>query len=267
MNTVWTFRFISLAIAALLITACDEPPGINNLDIRPPELTELVLNPGDITFNRQIDGIKDTLIRYRITVKNKIGGPLDSPPQYYVTDNDLKTRIKEGELSEFNPAQQTYAADFAIQSNTNLFRSFTVIVYAVNSENELGNRITRNFKLSGVPGLKPIITQANITPSRAQIPAVGQAALRIDFAADVQDPDGIDNIESVFMRLISETTGPLGSPFQLTAGSTTGNTRRYSTSFEINSSNSPDKVRVLFYADDKSGLRSDTLIQHLEIVR
>lgn len=252
---------------ALQFTSCDESPGINSFDIQAPQLTELSLNPGDITFSRQIDGVKDTLIRYELSVKNKLGGPLNPPPQFYITDNDLKTRIKEGEISNFNSNNQTYSTQFSIQSNTNLFRSFTVTVFALNSENELGNRITRTFKLSGIPGLKPIISEATITPSRAQIPAVGQAAQRIDFTADVQDPDGLDNIESVFMRLISETTGPLGSPFQLTAGSSTGNTRRYSTSFEINSSNSPDKVSVLFYADDKSGLRSDTLIRNLEIIR
>jgi hypothetical protein len=261
------FKLGLLFFVALAVTACDEVPGINNLDKSPPQLTELTLSPGDITFSRQFDGVKDTIITYQLSVKNKLGGPLDSPPQYYITDNDLKARIKEGEITNFNPSAQTYTTSFTISSNTNLFRNFTLTVYALNNENELGNRITRTFKLSGVPGIKPLISDAAITPSRAQIPAAGQAALRIDFTADVQDPDGVDNIESVFMRLISETTGPLGSPFLLTAGATTGNTRRYSTSFEINSGNSPDKVRVLFYADDKSGLRSDTLVRNLEIVR
>jgi len=262
-----TFKFTLLLIIAAGVIACDETPGINSIELKPPQLTELILNPGDISFDRQKDGVKDTLIKYQISVKIKNGGSLDSPPQYFITDNDSKARVKEGEITIFDPVNQKYSTSFSIQSNTNLFKSFTVTVYALNSENELGNRITRTFKLSGIPGLKPIISDANINPSRAQIPASGQPALRIDFTADVRDPDGLENIEIVFMRLVSETTGPVGSPFQLTAGTITASTRRYSTSLEINSSNSPDKYRVLFYADDKAGLRSDTLIRNLEIIR
>jgi hypothetical protein len=225
------------------------------------------LSPGDLQFDRDLDGVKDTTIQFTLSVRNLDLGELDNPPMLTLNDLDLGVKRFDQELATYDATTNRYSTSFTLSTNTNLFRNFELIVYAVNNENELGNRIVRVLKFSGIPGIKPVVADASITPAVAQIPLAGQPARRIDFVADVTDEDGLDNIDQVFMRLVSETTGPLGSPFLMTAGAETGNVKRYTTTLEINSSNSPDKIRVLFYADDRAGLRSDTLYRSLEIVR
>lgn len=249
------------------MVSCDETPGVNALDNPPPRIADLMITPGDLQFDRERDGVKDTTIQFVLSVRNVDVGPLAQPPILILNDLDLGARRIEKELADYDAGTNRYSTTFELESNTNLFRNFELVVFAVNTEQELGNRIVRLLSFSGIPGIKPTIVDATITPATAQIPATGQAARRIDFVADVADEDGLDNIDQVFMRLISETTGPLGTPFLMTAGTETGGTRRYTTTLEINSSNSPDKIRVLFYADDRAGLRSDTLYRSLEIIR
>lgn len=249
------------------MASCDETPGVNALDNPPPRIADLVITPGDLQFDRERDGVKDTTIQFVLSVRNVDVGPLAQPPILILNDLDLGARRIEKELADYDAGANRYSTTFELETNTNLFRNFELVVFAVNTEQELGNRIVRLLSFSGIPGIKPTIVDATITPATAQIPATGQAARRIDFVADVADEDGLDNIDQVFMRLISETTGPLGTPFLMTAGTETGATRRYTTTLEINSSNSPDKIRVLFYADDRAGLRSDTLYRSLEIIR
>jgi hypothetical protein len=249
------------------LASCDDTPGVNALNNAPPRITDLQVNPGDLQFDRVRDGVKDTTIQFTLSVKNLDTKPLDNPPVLIVNDLDLGVKRFDQEVYTYNASTNRYSTTFSLTTNTNQFRNFELIVYAVNSEYELGNRIVRILKFAGIPGIKPVVVNASITPAVAQIPAVGQAARRIDFVAEVSDADGVDNIDQVFMRLVSETTGPLGSPFLMTAGTVTGNVKRYTTTLEISSSNSPDKIRVLFYADDRAGLRSDTLYRSLEIVR
>ena len=249
------------------MASCDETPGVNALDNPPPRIADLVITPGDLQFDRERDGVKDTTIQFVLSVRNVDAGPLAQPPILILNDLDLGARRIEKELADYDAGANRYSTTFELETNTNLFRNFELVVFAVNTEQELGNRIVRLLSFSGIPGIKPTIVDATITPATAQIPATGQAARRIDFVADVADEDGLDNIDQVFMRLISETTGPLGTPFLMTAGTETGAARRYTTTLEINSSNSPDKIRVLFYADDRAGLRSDTLYRSLEIIR
>lgn len=240
---------------------------MNALDNPPPRIADLMITPGDLQFDRERDGVKDTTIQFVLSVQNVDAGPLAQPPILILNDLDLGARRIEKDLADYDAGANRYSTTFELETNTNLFRNFELVVFAVNSEQELGNRIVRLLSFSGIPGIKPTIVDATITPATAQIPATGQAARRIDFVADVADEDGLDNIDQVFMRLISETTGPLGTPFLMTAGTETGAIRRYTTTLEINSSNSPDKIRVLFYADDRAGLRSDTLYRSLEIIR
>jgi len=260
-------QILALLVLSLFVHTCDETPGINSLDIAPPQLTDMTLSPGDLQFDREIDGVKDTLIRFDISVRNKDNRPLDFSPEVIINDTDNNILYNVYELDSYDTSTGRYSGSFSIQTNTNLFKNYEIIVFARNSEQELGNRIIRKLRILGIPGIKPIIQSATITPAIAQIPLAGQPARRIDFVANVFDEDGLENIEQVFMRLISETTGPLGTPFLLTPGSLSGAARSYSTTLEIGSSNSPDKIQVLFYADDKSGLRSDTLYRSLEIIR
>jgi hypothetical protein len=250
-----------------VLASCDEAPGVNAFDNPPPRITDMVISPGDLQFDRDSDGVKDTTIQFTISVRNLDVGPLEYPPQLILNDIDLGVKRFDQELSTYDATTNRYSTTFTLTTNTNQFRNFELIVYAVNSENELGNRIVRILKFLGIPGIKPVVVNATITPAVAQIPIAGQPARRIDFLAEVADEDGLDNIDQVFMRLVSETTGPLGTPFLMTAGSVTGNLKRYTTTLEINSSNSPDKIRVLFYANDRAGLRSDTLYRSLEIIR
>lgn len=261
-------RYLSGYLFFLLaLASCDETPGVNALDNAPPRIADLELTPGDLQFDRVRDGAKDTTIRFTISVRNIDIGPLDNPPILTLNDLNLGAKRFDQELSAYNTSTNRYSTTFTLSTNTNQFRNFELIVYAVNNENELGNRIVRKLTFSGIPGLKPVVANASVTPAIAQIPLAGQAARRIDFVADVSDADGLDNIDQVFMQLVSETTGPLGSPFLMTAGAVTVNLKRYTTTLEINNSNSPDKIQVLFYADDRAGLRSDTLLRSLEIIR
>lgn len=251
----------------LALTSCDTLTPIDESKSTDPFLTALSIQPGDIQFDRLRDGIKDTTITYRVSVQTLSGKPLSSAPLYLLIDTDLNKTLFSGSLSSFNASTASYSSSFSLQTNTGVFKNLELVVYALSGSQQLGNRIVRKLSLAGIPGFKPVIADARINPALVTIPASGQAPKPIIFQADVRDADGLDNIAQVYMSIRSLVNGNIVSTRSLKLLSSSGTLRTYSDTLQVASTNSPDRYRVSFYADDKSGLRSDSLFKELEFIR
>lgn len=252
-------HLLALTTFSLALASCDETPGVNLRENPPPQLTQFSITPGDVQFQRETDGVKDTTIVFQMSVGHH-GGALDMPPEYILTDTDTELTLDTGTLSDYDAASGRYSGGFSMSTNTNLFRNFEIVVFARNGEQELGNRIVRKLSLRGIPGIRPLMDSATVDPDTVTRPPSGSTEdIGILFSSVVLDEDGPDNVDQAYLSLISLTTGPVGTPIVLTRGSADGNKVSFSTQLFINANNSADEYRILFFADDKSGLRSDTL--------
>lgn len=251
----------------LLLASCDPLTPIDEQPQADPYLTALSVQPGDLQFDRVRDGVKDTTILYRISVQSLSGKPLAMAPQYLLVDTDLNKTLITGAITTFNASTATYSTSFSIQTNTNVFKNMELVVYALTGSQQLGNRIVRKLSLAGIPGIKPVIADARINPASVTIPASGQAPKPILFQADVRDADGLDNIAQVYMTIRSLVNGNIVATRSLKLLSSSSSQRTYADTLQVASTNNPDRYRVAFYADDKSGLRSDSLFKELEFIR
>lgn len=251
----------------LLLASCDP---LTPTDAQPqadPYLTALTVQPGDLQFDRLRDGVKDTTILYRISVQSLSGKALAVAPQYLLIDTDLNKTLITGAVSTFNASTATYSTSFSIQTNTNVFKNMELVVYALSGSQQLGNRIVRKLSLAGIPGIRPVIADARINPATVTIPVSGQSPKPIIFQADVTDADGLDNIAQVYMTIRSLVNGNIVATRSLKLLSSSSSLRTYADTLQVASTNSPDRYRVAFFADDKSGLRSDSLFKELEFIR
>ena len=102
-------------------------------------------------------------------------------------------------------------------------------------------------------------------PEEVEIPS-GSNTTTVLFTAKVRDADGQSNIDKVLLNFRNEDGTLLGaSPFEMfddgasSSGDETAADSVFSTTFTINSSNTPNNRTALYWAIDKSGLSSDTL--------
>jgi len=260
-------RLGSLCGLLLILASCDSLTLTDQESNPDSYLTNLSVQPGDIQFDRARDGIKDTTIIYRVRVQSLSGKPLLSAPQYMLIDTDLNKTLKTGSMTTFTASTATYETSFTLQTNTSLFKNVELVVYALSGSQQLGNRIVRKLSLSGVPGIKPVIADARITPATVTIPGSGQAPKPILFQADVRDADGLDNIAQVYMTIRSLVNGNIVATRTLKLLSSSSSMRTYADTLQVASTNNPDRYRIAFFADDKSGLRSDSLFKELEFIR
>ncbi len=166
--------------------------------------------------------------------------------------------------------ENEYRLEIPFETRTTLFEEFKVIVLAQDQSGNF-NYAEGSLNLLGFSEIPPEILDVD-NPESLQRPAEGEDDEPVPFLAKVTDEEGLDTIESVFMRLISRESGEVtGSPFQLydngeAGGDVTANDSVFTRIFRFGSDNQLQTYDILYYAVDKGGLVSDTVKSTFSIV-
>lgn len=263
-------KFYSLVLLALVwtvIASCDDALTPKDFDEQQPYVQNLVVNPSTISFDPETDGQKDTTLTLDVTVDG-FNFEVDSVPYYSVFLGDDENPILQDKfLVNFSPIT-TFQASIPIETKTYFFETYTVLITPSLSGN-FTNFAQSIMIQTGVPFNAPTIIEA-INPEEVQRPSSGNVNVR--FQAKATDIDRQKNLDGVFLRLISRTSGEVNnSPFQLfddgeRAGDQSANDSVFTLTFPVNSGNQLQTYDILYYAKDKSGLVSDTIKTVFKIV-
>ncbi|MEQ9280601.1 MAG: hypothetical protein RLN83_13990 [Balneola sp.] len=259
------FKFYSLVLVTLIwatFISCDDSLTPKDFDEELPYVQNLVVSPPSISFNPQTDGQKDTTLSLNITVDGFNFG-VDSVPYYSLFLGDDEVPFLQAKFPvNFSPIT-TFQTSIPISTNTTEFETYTLLI----TPSLNGN--TNNFaqaiiRQTGVPTNPPEILEVN-NPEEVEIPS-GNNTVAVLFTAKVQDIDGQSNIDKVLLNFRNEDGSLLReTPFELlddgsnSSGDITSSDSVYTTTFTINSSNTPNNRTAFYWAIDKSGLSSDTL--------
>ncbi|HKJ34117.1 MAG TPA: hypothetical protein VKA34_19960 [Balneolales bacterium] len=269
---------VGLVGVFLLFYACNDSTSISSIHTQQAVLTKASINPQKINF-ASINASKDTSVTITLTATVSDTSVLRDHPHYTVSDVQSDSTIARGTLTDFNPATSTYQTTYSLKIKTTDIAEYQIFIYGIDKQNKMTNTFRSTVTIYGTTGKPPVILSVN-NPDTVQIPT-GSNVNYFDFKAKATDPDGQNNIDSVLVNLVSKNSGkPLnGSPFQLFddgGTQTIGNSNSgdvikgdsvYTRRFQINSSNTPDKFTVSYYAVDKTGLHSDTTVTHLVFVK
>ncbi len=266
-----SYKFYSLVlfttIWVLAFASCDDTLTPKDFDEQQPYVQNLVVSPSEITFDPQTDGQKDTTLNLNITV-NGFNFGVDSVPYYSVFVGNEDFPSIQGKFPvNFSPIT-TFQTSIPIVTNTIDFETYTLLItpsLSGNNQNFAQAIITQ----TGVPINAPEILEVN-NPTEVERPSNGE--ILVPFTSKVRDIDGQNNIEGVFLRLISQTSGEVAnSPFELfdngnSGGDQIASDSVYTVTFPVSSNNELQTYDILYYAKDKSGLVSDTVRTTFSIV-
>lgn len=266
-----SYKFSPLVLFSIFwinIVSCDDVLTPKDFNEVAPYVTELTVNPSNITFDPVLDGQKDTTIIINVEVQ---GFNLDegSLPVYSVFLNNEDIPSIQGSFQNAR-ANNFYDSDIQISTNTIEFNSYTVLVSpSLGGKNQ--NYAQAVIKQTGVPINAPEILEVN-NPEEVEIPS-GSNSTTVLFTAKVRDSDGQSNIDKVLLNFRNQDGSLLSaSPFEMfddgasSSGDVAASDSVFSSSFTINSSNTPNNRTALYWAIDKSGLSSDTLETIFNIV-
>lgn len=244
-----------------LFTGC-ETSVENEINVDTPLITQFSISPDEVNFNRETDRINDTTLTINFSgqVQNT---PENTNTYFSITDIQNNVLIREGnfDLTAVTTELVSFDQDIAIQISTTTISNFLIMVTVTNS-NGIGNYAQGILKINGISNSSPEILEVN-NPDEYIIPDSGTENIR--FTAKVTDIDGQNNIESVFLRLLSRSTGEVAnSPFELyddgeSLGDQVASDSIYTLTFPVSSDNRPDTYDIKYYATDRAGLVSDTV--------
>ena len=260
--------FIYILFSGLFIWglySCDATTSHDDILSTPPSIRSLDISPSEIEFSNSEDGFKDTTVTVELTVDtdhnvNKVN------PKFFLTDKISEEILVQGEMDFLESTR--FQKLISLETNTTAFEHFLVNVL-ISDEQGRGNYAQGQISITGVSNNAPEILEVN-NPDEYQLPSSGSE--NIPFTAKVTDLDGQNTISGVYLRLISRTTGEAtNSPFQLfddgsSLGDEVAQDSIYTLTFPISSSNQPDTYDILYYAEDKGGLVSDTVETTFRIV-
>lgn len=258
---------VLLSIFGISLASCDEALTPRDLDEKQPYVQNLQINPSPIDFDAVNDGQKDTTITLNLAVDG-FNFEVDSVPYYSIFIGKESLPSIEGKfLVNFSPLT-TFQANIYIPTNTLEFETYTVLVTPENNSSGQ-NYAQAVVKQNGVSFNAPEILEVN-NPEEVERPESGETT--VYFTAKVSDEDGQNNIDGVFLRLISQTSVEVNnSPFLLfDDGSSRGDLipsdSVYTLTFPVSSSNQLETYDIKYYAKDKSGLVSDSVTTTFSIV-
>ncbi|MEP1150516.1 MAG: hypothetical protein ABJH08_02205 [Balneola sp.] len=264
------YKFSSLVLLSIFgisLASCDESLTPKDLDENQPYVQKLQINPSSIDFDLNSDGQKDTTITLDLEVDG-FNFKVDSVPYYSIFVGEESLPSIQGKFLVNFSQLTTFQANINIPTNTLDFETYTVLVTPKN--NGSGQNYAQAIvKQSGVSFNAPEVLSVN-NPDEVERPESGETT--VYFTAKVSDTDGQNNIDGVFLRLISQTSGEVNnSPFQLfddgsSRGDLIASDSIYTLIFPVNSSNQLQTYDIKYYAKDKSGLVSDTVTTTFSIV-
>ncbi|MDZ7806854.1 MAG: hypothetical protein U5K71_07035 [Gracilimonas sp.] len=225
-------------------------------------ITHFNISPGEINFEGVTDQVFDTTLTINIT--GQINQISENTLTYFsITDIQNDQKIDEGNLNLFSVSQGigNFDQDLSLTVSTSTINNFLVIVIATDV-NGNGNYAQSALKVNGISNSPPEILEVE-NPSEYPIPQSGTENIR--FTAKVADKDGQSNIEGVFLRLISRTSGEAtNSPYELyddgqSFGDMVASDSVFTLTFPVSSENQPDTYDIHYFAADRAGLVSDTV--------
>ncbi|MEP1307578.1 MAG: hypothetical protein ABJK11_08740 [Balneola sp.] len=271
-----SYKFYSqVLLSAFLIFAlsCDSTFSPDDFDEHEPYVQDLSVNPGQIIFNAQQDGQKDTTVVLSLSV-NGFNFEGDSLPYYSIFLDDENLPSIQGAFNKSSVLANTFEANVSILTSTIVFKTYTVLATpTLNGNNK--NYAQSVISQTGVPINAPQILEVN-NPNQVEIPS-GSTTTIVLFTAKVTDMDGQDNLSQVLLNFRNSDGSMLSDdPFQMfddgisnggdTSGDEVAGDSVFTKSFSINSGNTPANRTAVYWAIDKSGLSSDTLETIFNIV-
>lgn len=266
MKDVFIYTTLLLGLG-LGFFACDSTTSPEDIFHDKPAITRFNVSPQNVQFTSSADGVKDTTVQVVFTIDAV--NLEENEPILTVTDRFSG----EIELEESMPATgntNEYGLQIPFETRTTFFEEYKVNVL-VQDDHGNYNFAEASLNLLGFSEIAPVILEAN-NPESLQRPAEGEDDKPVAFLAKVTDEEGLDTIESVFMRLISQESGEVtGSPFQLydngeAGGDVTANDSVFTRVFRFSSDNQLQTYDILYYAVDKGDLVSDTVRTTFSIV-
>lgn len=256
-----------LLVTSLGFISCDSTTSPEDIFRDKPAITDFTIAPQNVQFTSTADGVKDTTVQVTFLVEAVNLG--DENPLLTVTNRfSGETELEENFIATGNPNE--YRLEIPFETRTTLFEEFKVIVLVQDRSGNF-NYAEGSLNLLGFSEIPPEILEVS-NPDSLQRPAEGEDDEPVPFLAKVTDEEGLDTIESVFMRLISRESGEVtGSPFQLydngeAGGDVTANDSVFTRVFRFGSDNQLQTYDILYYAVDKGGLVSDTVKSTFSIV-
>lgn len=256
------FQFLFFIGSLYFLSSCDETTApINKLDDS-PIVNSLTLSTNVVQFTAD-DDFKDTT--FVLTIEAIIENvDSESSVGYTIRDKQSLNILSLGNLVQF---ENSFSKDVIFNTTTTTFATYLIEVFAYN-ETGNGNYYQAPFTIIGISNDPPIILEVN-NPENVTIPSSGDIV--IPFTAKVYDPDGQENIDRVMIEFINEDGSSLiptpnllldnGLNEDVAAGDSV-----YTIVFTINSQNTPNNRKAIYFAVDKAGLHSDTLQTTFNIV-
>lgn len=251
---------ILMLLAAVLISACDSPPGSAPYKVSPQPFSTLTIIPNELQFD-PAEGIRDTTVTIQIIAQSR-PGQMPVNPSFSVRRQGLSEAFRQGPLTMNQDGSLT--GEFTFNTATNNSLELTVFVFDAPQEGVLSNTLQRRLIQTGFTTQPPQIINFD-HPSVVTIPTEGTVAFR--FETEVFHPEGQENILSVLLELFDSAGNLLGGePFLMlddgdvqNSGDLDAGDGIFTRAFSIGPGNQPEVYDVRTYALDRHGLSSDTL--------
>ena len=258
---IYTTLFLVFCIG---LSACDSTTSPGDIFNEEPVINSFAITPNNIQFSSTTDGIKDTTVQVSFSVStDQLNEEQNVVLQFFdrIREESFERVMNAGADGNFDltvdfETRTTFFEEFVVNA---MVEPFTTTGYAQGS-----------LKLTGFSEEAPQILFVE-NEEELQRPAEGQPDEAIGFFAKVTDIEGMDTIDGVFIRLISRESGEVsGSPFRLyddgSNGDGTPNDSLFTRGFRFGSGNELQTYDVLYYAEDRGGLVSDTVKTTFSIV-
>jgi len=264
--------FWLLVLAGGLLWGCDALPGAPSLEGRPPVVSDLSFTPDSVDFN--------ALPAEQIRADTAL-----IPLSLAVTARDPDGRIARVAFVVRAPLNTTkpvatgtleaagadrYAGETTLRLHRAQVGPYTVLVYAVDDEERLSNQVrgTLWFWATGGP---PVIEEVQV-PDTLRRPAPGEPPIIFQVVARVSDPDGLENILRVELRVNN------GAPILLcddggkgvcggipNSGDAVAGDGLFTMTLLLASDNVPGTYTFVFQAIDRTGLTSEEVRRHVVV--
>lgn len=247
------------------MSGCDSTTSPVNKLLDAPTVNRLTIVPHNVQFI-PTDGFTDTTLTVHIETQITNSGTEELIQGYIVRNKEGGAVLFQGQLTDESRGD-IYWAEIDIETSTTSFLEYVIEVYAFDKAGN-GNYYQANFGVEGISNARPQLLQVS-NPEEVTIPSDGEIA--IPFTAKVFDPDGQNNIDRVLIEFINEDGSSLiPVPNQLFDNGINEDAVQgdsvYTIAFNINSSNTPNNRKAIYFAIDKAGLHSDTLQTTFNIV-
>lgn len=246
-------------VAALLLSGCDQAPGIDSAAGESPVLSAFQFDPQSVSADDPIVDETGSSIRFPLNLDvtaTDADGDLESVA-YLIQSPLLQSEpILEGELARTQGDQ--FHREVSVSIPKGETGVYTVLVYAIDATGAVSDDV-RGMLTVGGTGEPPELLDV-VVPDTVQRPASGDPPVLLRLMASVSDPDGLTNINSVQFWNVATPD----SRFQMyddgqfeQSGDEEEGDGTYTAVVRIESTNQPGENILAFQASDRSGLTSN----------